>query len=187
MNAARRIFARDGFEAARIENIASEAGYTRGAFYAQFKSKEDLFFALLEEQSTIHLESLRAELEKCANAEERLASMRSFYIARLQDKQTSMLVLEFKLYALRHPKLRAKLAQAHRAIRTKLKMEMLSRILPAQIPCEQTLNQAKSMLLQAVLHGVVLEFAYDPTSASKSDVSGMLGEIFDVIVRRVDA
>ena len=48
IRAAEKIFARDGFEAAKLEEIAAEAGYTRGAFYANFESKEDLFFALLE-------------------------------------------------------------------------------------------------------------------------------------------
>jgi AcrR family transcriptional regulator len=42
--AAENIFARDGFEAARLEDIAGLAGYTRGAFYANFQSKEDIFF-----------------------------------------------------------------------------------------------------------------------------------------------
>src|ERR1700735_713335 len=47
--AAEKIFARVGFEAARLEDIASLAGYTRGAFYANFDDKEDIFFALLEQ------------------------------------------------------------------------------------------------------------------------------------------
>ena len=42
---------RDGFEAARIEDIAAASGHTRGAFYANFETKEDLFLALLEQQS----------------------------------------------------------------------------------------------------------------------------------------
>ncbi len=41
--AAETIFARDGFEAARLEDIAALAGYTRGAFYANFDGKEDIF------------------------------------------------------------------------------------------------------------------------------------------------
>jgi AcrR family transcriptional regulator len=45
--AAEQTFARDGYEAARLEDIAARAGYTRGAFYANFASKEDIFFALL--------------------------------------------------------------------------------------------------------------------------------------------
>ena len=35
-----RVFARDGFEASRLEDIAAEAGHTRGAFYANFATKE---------------------------------------------------------------------------------------------------------------------------------------------------
>ena len=49
LEAAEQIFARDGYEAARLEDIAAPAGYTRGAFYANFESKEDIFFALLEQ------------------------------------------------------------------------------------------------------------------------------------------
>src|SRR6202007_3074855 len=47
--AARTIFARDGFESARIEDIAALAGKTRGAFYDNFRDKEDVFFAIFEE------------------------------------------------------------------------------------------------------------------------------------------
>ncbi|MGA8532191.1 MAG: TetR family transcriptional regulator, partial [Acidobacteriaceae bacterium] len=47
--AARAIFTRDGFESARIEDIAANAGKTRGAFYANFRDKEDVFFAIFEE------------------------------------------------------------------------------------------------------------------------------------------
>ncbi len=43
IQSAEKIFARDGFEAAKLEEIAADAGYTRGAFYANFDSKEDLF------------------------------------------------------------------------------------------------------------------------------------------------
>src|SRR5215469_12238552 len=50
LRAAEKIFARDGFEAAKLEEIAADAGYTRGAFYANFDSKEDLFLALLTEE-----------------------------------------------------------------------------------------------------------------------------------------
>src|SRR5579862_4390803 len=51
LDAARRIFARDGFEACRIEDIAAAAGHTRGAFYAHFSAKEDLFFAIFEREA----------------------------------------------------------------------------------------------------------------------------------------
>src|SRR5271157_3665221 len=64
VQAAEKIFARDGFEAAKLEEIAAEAGYTRGAFYANFGSKEDLFFALLEQEITSHIENLRKHVAR---------------------------------------------------------------------------------------------------------------------------
>ena len=45
ISAARTIFARDGFAEARLEEIAAEAGKTRGAFYAHFRDKEDVLFS----------------------------------------------------------------------------------------------------------------------------------------------
>ena len=55
---AERIFARDGFEAARIEDIALDAGRTRGAFYANFDGKAEIFIAL----RSITFRRLRSEV-----------------------------------------------------------------------------------------------------------------------------
>src|ERR1700690_2888456 len=64
LDSAELLFARDGFEAARLEDIASMAGYTRGAFYANFKSKEDIFFALLDSWIAERMAEVYALLEK---------------------------------------------------------------------------------------------------------------------------
>ncbi|MGF6780147.1 TetR family transcriptional regulator [Paraburkholderia sp. GAS334] len=46
--AAAKVFARDGFGAASIDRIVDEAGFTKGAFYSNFASKEDIFLQLVE-------------------------------------------------------------------------------------------------------------------------------------------
>jgi AcrR family transcriptional regulator len=51
LEAAGRVFVERGFHGASVEAIAEEAGYTRGAFYSNFASKEDLFAELLQEQA----------------------------------------------------------------------------------------------------------------------------------------
>src|SRR5579863_7575854 len=96
LDAARRIFARDGFEASRIEDIANATGHTRGAFYAHFSSKEDLFFALFEQEARERLQDLRSVLERCADGEGRLQALRKFYVGHVSDRQWVMLALEFK-------------------------------------------------------------------------------------------
>src|SRR5229473_643787 len=77
--AAERIFARDGFEAARLEDIAAGAGYTRGAFYANFESKEDIFFSLLDEWFRERIESGTAALRQQKNPLKKLAALREHY------------------------------------------------------------------------------------------------------------
>src|ERR1700743_3553905 len=47
LDAAQRLIARKGLSAASVENITAAAGYTRGAFYSNFDSKDDLFIELL--------------------------------------------------------------------------------------------------------------------------------------------
>ena len=50
LDAAGRVFVKRGFEGSSIEAIAEEAGYTRGAFYSNFRSKEELFAELLQRE-----------------------------------------------------------------------------------------------------------------------------------------
>ena len=49
MKSAAKVFARRGLQSASIDEVAEDAGYTKGAFYANFKSKEELFLAMLDE------------------------------------------------------------------------------------------------------------------------------------------
>jgi AcrR family transcriptional regulator len=50
LDAAARVFIERGFAGTSVEAIASEAGYTRGAFYSNFESKEQLFAELLQQR-----------------------------------------------------------------------------------------------------------------------------------------
>jgi AcrR family transcriptional regulator len=178
--AALRIFSRDGFEAARIEDIAAESGHTRGAFYANFDTKEDLFFALIEEHSLQRLADLQGRLEKTESATERLRTLRTFYLDRAKDSQSVLLALEFKLFALRHPKMRARLAAAHSRIRASLNYDAIAKLLPSR-RADHT-QQLDKVILEVVLTGLVLEHAYDPKRVSAKQAADTLGRIFDLLV-----
>jgi len=182
LDAARRIFARDGFEASRIEDIAGATGHTRGAFYAHFSSKEDLFFALLEQDAGERLRDLRAVLERCPSPERRLAALRKYYVARVADRQWVLLTLEFKLFALRHPKLRARLVRTHRRIRESLKLETISKLIPELMKGGRESRDLRRVALEAVLNGLVLEHSYDPETISNAQATTLLGRMFDVLM-----
>jgi len=86
---ARTVFAEKGYEAASVADLAAAAGYTKGALYAHFDSKEELFLA------TVACPQPEA-------ADDRL-------LAGPHDIGSVMLSLEAYLYALRHPEQRDRL------------------------------------------------------------------------------
>ena len=114
--AGRSLFARDGFEGAKLEEIASEAGYTRGALYANFESKEDLFIAMLEENIQERISYARKLLAKQHDLKKRIAAFRQLFMEKARERSWTLLWLEFKLFALRHPEFKVKLSEMRQRV-----------------------------------------------------------------------
>jgi AcrR family transcriptional regulator len=116
--AAARVFEQDGIGGASIEAIAAEAGFTRGAFYSNFKSKDELIFAMLED----HVEqSIRRNMEILAqhkNLDDFIAALKTMDRGR-QDPLTRspLLHIEMILFVARAEKRRPELAKRLRARR----------------------------------------------------------------------
>src|SRR5205807_10231391 len=64
IDAAADVFARRGFHAASLEEIAEAAGFTRGAIYKNFENKEELFFAVIERRIDAQLSRFREVLRE---------------------------------------------------------------------------------------------------------------------------
>src|SRR5580704_19606209 len=180
LDAAKHIFAKDGFEAARLEDIAAGAGYTRGAFYANFESKEDIFFALFEEWAQERIESITRDLRRHSNPEAKLAALRTHYAGLAKDRRLVLISMEFKLFALRHPEAHARLRSRHRRIRASFGdlfaeiMGALGRGIPVGYP-------AASACLGVLSQGLLLEHLLDPKTLSDEDVRHVLGLFFDAL------
>jgi AcrR family transcriptional regulator len=63
LDAAYDVFAEAGVHAATVEHITERAGFTRGAFYSNFSTKEELFFALMERENGLRVAALREQVE----------------------------------------------------------------------------------------------------------------------------
>jgi AcrR family transcriptional regulator len=115
LDAAQVVFARDGFERAQLETIAAEAGHTRGAVYAHFKNKQDLFMALLERRGRGKMDRARAEMEQ-GSLQKRLKIVRERLVEFYFDGNWPLLVLEFKLFALRNPEYGKRLRELYQLL-----------------------------------------------------------------------
>ena len=130
VRSARHIFARDGFEHARIEDIALRARKTRGAFYDNFKDKEDVFLAIFEEDVARDLTELGPLLLALPTIKERMEALAEYLAHLSEDLERMLLNVEFKLYAIRHPHKRKRLADLLRAMRLRTSIPEISRLLP---------------------------------------------------------
>jgi AcrR family transcriptional regulator len=113
VDAAERLFRRDGFHATSVDAIADEAGYTKGAVYSNFGGKEDLFFAVYERHVARRAAAIDASIERSSSAAEALRTgMRD--AARGTDDGWMAVFFEFWAHVLRHPEHRARFAGLHR-------------------------------------------------------------------------
>jgi len=103
IGAAADVFAKRGFHAASLEEIAETAGFTRGAIYKNFENKEELFFAVIERRIDSQLSRFREVLREdqaAASDPARLAAIWEEVLAF--DSEWFTLDLEFRLYAMRN-------------------------------------------------------------------------------------
>jgi AcrR family transcriptional regulator len=181
LDAAEKTFARDGFEATRLEDIAALAGYTRGAFYANFRSKEDIFFALLENWVAERIAEVNALLEKEQSPAKRLRALREHYAQIAKNRRFALLGLEFKLYAIRHPEAHARLRTRQRRIRASVG-DLLRRIAESMGRALPISSNGAATALGALANGLLLETLVDSTTMTDADVRYALGVFFDAIL-----
>ncbi|HTZ09934.1 MAG TPA: TetR/AcrR family transcriptional regulator [Acidimicrobiales bacterium] len=113
--AASQVFAERGFHGATLDEVAAVAGFTKGAVYSNFRSKEDLFLALFEANYERETAALLAVLEDRAELAPGAGLATFVALIREQVRQSgshfALLQHEFVLFAARNPEARRRLAQ----------------------------------------------------------------------------
>ncbi len=118
LDAALAVFLERGFAAVSVEDIATRAGFTRGALYSNFADKEELFLALV----AARLEEREAEVTRLMGTSSPRALIENLRTWRAgvdgDDDGWTRLVAEFRTHALRNESARLRLVESERAIRT---------------------------------------------------------------------
>jgi AcrR family transcriptional regulator len=110
--AAAQVFSERGFHGASLDQVAAVAGFSKGAVYSNFESKEDLFLALFKAISEKEIEALHATVQ---GSEVPPEARLSDFIALIREDAAragetfGLLYQEFWLYAVRNPKAREQL------------------------------------------------------------------------------
>ncbi|WP_277207489.1 TetR/AcrR family transcriptional regulator [Isoptericola croceus] len=137
LDAALDVFAEVGMQATSIEAVCEAAGFTRGAFYSNFASKEELFVALMQRDANSQLGTLEqvvetVDVDALATPEGFRAALRSVIATVRPDggarRQWCLVAAEFELLALRDPAVAELYLTERRRVRAEL-ATVLDRIL----------------------------------------------------------
>jgi AcrR family transcriptional regulator len=179
LDAAREVFGRRGYGSASLEEIAEEAGFSRGALYHHFAGKEDLFLALLDERVSARVAEIErtfaaGEATKEATIEQARRAAGDAAEVFGQNHEWRALYLEFVAHADRNPEFRRQLAERMRACRdglTELVRRRAAEIgLELPVPPEQL-----ALTIEALGQGLGMEEMLDPDGVPEDLFGTMLG------------
>ena len=169
LDAAQSTFSEQGFEKTQLEEVAAHAGFTRGAIYAHYASKEDLFLALMEKRVLTKFTLVRDALEVEPVISRRLGMFKRWVSAQLNDQSWGTLMLEFKLYALRRPESREKLLKLYDQMANSANADFIQILFGSDLgKTERKGIERRLAVMGAVMSAVVLESHFRPAPLTQS-------------------
>ncbi len=166
LTAAYEVFAAEGFGRASVERICGRAGYTRGAFYSNFRSLDELFLALWEQRSAAMSADVRAALDHTTTEEVRDVHDAVDRLERAVplDEAWYRISAEFTAHALRTAGLRRAMADREDAIVTALMPTVLDAL--ARIGRTVADPLALGRAIVAAHDGTAVQVLMEPTDAA---------------------
>lgn len=121
LETARRVFEREGFHGASLNQVAREAGFTKGAVYSAFDSKADLFLTLLAARAAARQQAFEAIAGQATSAETFVAEVTGRFARSVaHERGWWAAVIEFATFVARDETLRRRYAEHHDASRQTL-------------------------------------------------------------------
>jgi AcrR family transcriptional regulator len=183
LQAAEATFSEQGFEKTQLEEVAARAGYTRGAIYAHYASKEDLFLALMEHRVLKKFIAIRQVIEAEPEISRRPAILKEWLTAQLSDHASGTLMLEFKLYALRRPASREKLQNMYDLIFKSSGRDFIEALFGENLDKAARAGVERRLaIMGAVLSAAILESHFRPKLLTKQHMQGLLEDLYDALV-----
>lgn len=183
LEAAARVFARQGIDGASVDDVAAAAGFTKGAVYSNFGSKDGLVAALLDAKvSTYLVQGLDAVADTDRPLTERARSLGDRLTAVDQEQEDwTLLFLELWQRAVRSPDtretFRRRRRELHAAVTAAVSEHTGGAGIPGALPPDEL-----ATLLMALTNGLALERLSDPGAVPDD----LLGRVLALVIARGD-
>jgi AcrR family transcriptional regulator len=183
LDAAQSLFAELGFENTQLEEVAARADCSRGCIYAHYKGKEDLFLALMEHRASASFKAECKTLEEEPDLERRRHAFKGWFIQQVCAPEAGTLTLQFKLYAVRRPEIRAKLLDLYNALFTRTDQDLREVLFGEKLTKkDRKVLEQRLAVLGGALSALILERQFRPDLLAPSDLKPLAEELFDALL-----
>lgn len=184
LDAASEVFTKLGFENANLDVVAAQAGCSRGAIYAHYASKEEVFFELRDHHLGAQFIAICSKLEGMPELDKRRVTFKRWMVSQITDPFWGVLMLEYKLYAVRHPEAREKLLSHYESFSAQTPISLIDLLFGKGLSKpERTAVQRRMAVLGSTFSGLVLESRFHPDLLPLGKLEPFAEEIFEVLMR----
>jgi AcrR family transcriptional regulator len=185
LTAALRVFARRGYSQAGVDEIAAEAGYSKGALYWHFSGKEELLTALLEERIDAPMRDRFALLASAPPERDMsVEGTRAFAQQLAEQREAMLLEREYWSLAIRDPELRARYAERQTELRGALAAAMEARARHLGTPDLTMPAQDVARIVMSIIGGLAVDELIEPGSVRPELLGEALALVYAGLVAR---
>ena len=171
--AAARVFAKRGFSVATIDEVAAAAGFTKGAVYSNFASKDELFLALMDAEVSARVALAQRVLAQAPTSRQAAAEIGDWLAqAAIDQPDWQLLFLEFWLRAIREPAVREQFVAHRRALRASI-AEAIRQASASDQSTSTWSADEQTVIVLALSNGLAIESLADPTGVP----DGLFGRV----------
>jgi AcrR family transcriptional regulator len=183
LNAALRVFARRGYREAGVEEIAAEAGYSKGALYWHFSDKAELLTTLLEERVDKPMREAVGLLTSAPPERDMsVEGTKTFARQLTQQREAVLLEREYWSLAIRDPELRARYAERQAELRGELTSAMEVRAEHLGTPELTMQAEDVARIVMSVIGGLTIDELVEPGSVRPELMGEALALIYAGLV-----
>jgi len=180
LDAALQVFAEQGFASASLDQVAEAAGLTKGAIYSNFAGKDDLFFAMMQDQVLNRIETIGTVLAGAAAGTDSQQSLRDtgrlLTEAFTKQREWQLVFLDFWQRAVRDDEVRAQFVAHRRAMRAAIARNIERVLGRAPALGELTVDDAVTVVL-ALSNGLAIEQYADPDTVPDDLLGRVLAQL----------
>ena len=185
LTAALHVFARRGYEQAGVDEIATEAGYSKGALYWHFSSKEELLTALLDERIDAPAREMVALLESAPPDRDMSVEAARAFARRLREQREAVLLdREYWSLAIRDPALRARYIARQTDLRRALAAALQARMRHLGTPDLPMGAEQVARIVMTIIGGLAVDELIEPGSVDPDLLAETLAVLYSGLLAR---